>query len=132
MPLTSLQSAGLPMYHSYTRTLPAYTRAPWGQHQPQPGCCRSSAWVCMGPGGATVPSLLFPVPSRLFPVPCWSLLVLPSDSRRYLTFLYFPGGSLVVSNSSPLENRHHSETGPKVTDFVLSTSYFRLYFHNLE
>ncbi|KAH3890158.1 hypothetical protein DPMN_014230 [Dreissena polymorpha] len=46
-----------------------------------PWRCRRSAGVCMGSGGATVPSRLFPVPSRLFPVPRRSLPVLPGDSR---------------------------------------------------
>ncbi|KAH3874500.1 hypothetical protein DPMN_037745 [Dreissena polymorpha] len=35
----------------------------------------------MGPGGATVPSRLFPVPSRFIPVPRQSLPILHGDSR---------------------------------------------------
>ena len=81
MPVASRQSAGLPMYRSYTGTLPAFTGAPPGHHRRQPGRCRSSAGVCIGPGGATVPPRLFPVPSRLFPVPRRSLPVLPGDPR---------------------------------------------------
>ncbi|KAH3703495.1 hypothetical protein DPMN_078532 [Dreissena polymorpha] len=46
-----------------------------------PGRCRSSAGVVLGPGGAKVPSRLFPVQSRLFQVPRRSLPVLPGDSR---------------------------------------------------
>ncbi|KAH3711850.1 hypothetical protein DPMN_071525 [Dreissena polymorpha] len=55
-------------------TLPTFTGAP-------PGRCRSSVGVCLGPGGAKVPSRLFPVQYRLFPVLRWSLPVLPGDSR---------------------------------------------------
>ncbi|KAH3840898.1 hypothetical protein DPMN_114356 [Dreissena polymorpha] len=40
---------GLPMYCSYTGTLPAFIEAPHGQHR-----CSSSAGVCMGPGGAII------------------------------------------------------------------------------
>ncbi|KAH3830700.1 hypothetical protein DPMN_103947 [Dreissena polymorpha] len=61
------------MYRSYTETLPAFTGAPAGKHRRQPSCCRSSAWVCLGPGGAMVPSRLFPMPSWLLPVPRRSL-----------------------------------------------------------
>ncbi|KAH3691250.1 hypothetical protein DPMN_073334 [Dreissena polymorpha] len=35
----------------------------------------------MGPGGATVPSGLFPVPSRLFPIPRRSMPVLHGNYR---------------------------------------------------
>ncbi|KAH3714724.1 hypothetical protein DPMN_057422 [Dreissena polymorpha] len=83
MPVASQQSAGLLMYCSYTETLTAFTGA-------SPVRCRSSSGVCMGPGGATVPSRLFPVPSRLFPVPSRlfpvprrSFPVTPGSSRRY-------------------------------------------------
>ncbi|KAH3715602.1 hypothetical protein DPMN_058314 [Dreissena polymorpha] len=76
------------MYCSYTGTLPAFIGAPQGQR-----LCSSSAGVCMGPGGAMVPSRLLPLPHQSLPV----LLGCPSSSRRYLTFKYFPGGALVVS-----------------------------------
>ncbi|KAH3832673.1 hypothetical protein DPMN_105966 [Dreissena polymorpha] len=72
MPVASRQSAGLPM--------PAFTWAT-GHYRRQPGRCGSSAGVSMGPGGATVPSRMFPYPSRLFPVPRRSLPVLSGDSR---------------------------------------------------
>ncbi|KAH3698539.1 hypothetical protein DPMN_086068 [Dreissena polymorpha] len=81
MPVASRQSAGLPIYRSYTGTLPAFTRAPLGKHRRQPGRCHSSVGVCMGPEGATLPSRLFPLSSQLMPVPRRSLLVLPGDYR---------------------------------------------------
>ncbi|KAH3837987.1 hypothetical protein DPMN_111392 [Dreissena polymorpha] len=67
------------MYRSYTETLPAFNGASPEQQLRQPGRCCSSVGVCMGPGGATVPSRLFPVPSRLLPVPRLLLPVLPGD-----------------------------------------------------
>ncbi|KAH3852649.1 hypothetical protein DPMN_095211 [Dreissena polymorpha] len=81
MPVASRKSAGLPMYRSFTGSLPVFTGAPPGHHRRQPERCRSSAGVYMGPGAATVPSRLFPVASRLFPVPRRSLPVLHGDSR---------------------------------------------------
>ncbi|KAH3785065.1 hypothetical protein DPMN_163148 [Dreissena polymorpha] len=82
MPLSFRQSAGFLIYRSYTGTLTEFT-----------GACRSSAEVCMGPGGATLPSRLFTVPFRLFPVPRRSLPVLRGDSRcipEVLNILTFP------------------------------------------
>ncbi|KAH3792348.1 hypothetical protein DPMN_145842 [Dreissena polymorpha] len=46
MPVASRQSAGLPMYRSFTGTLPAFTGAPHRHHRRQPVRCRSSAGVC--------------------------------------------------------------------------------------
>ncbi|KAH3892069.1 hypothetical protein DPMN_016181 [Dreissena polymorpha] len=51
-----------------------------------PGRCRSSAGVVLGPGGAKVPSRMFPVQSRLFRCHagrCRSYPVTPGSSRRY-------------------------------------------------
>ncbi|KAH3823366.1 hypothetical protein DPMN_125165 [Dreissena polymorpha] len=65
----------------------------------------------MGPGGATVPSRLFPVPSRLFPVPRRSLPVLPGYSRfipealQILILSRWSPGFHGSSRSSPMEPR---------------------------
>ncbi|KAH3880123.1 hypothetical protein DPMN_004036 [Dreissena polymorpha] len=64
--------ASLLMYHSYTETLPAFI-----------GALPYSARVCMGPGGATVPSRLFPVLRRSFPVH-------PSSIKHFNTFPFIP------------------------------------------
>ncbi|KAH3800022.1 hypothetical protein DPMN_153647 [Dreissena polymorpha] len=59
--------------------VPKLYRDSVGIHQAR----RSSAGVCLGPVGATVPSRLFPMQSRLFPVPSRSFPVTPGSSRRY-------------------------------------------------
>ncbi|KAH3804891.1 hypothetical protein DPMN_133183 [Dreissena polymorpha] len=86
MPVASRQSAGLLTYSSDNGALPAFTGA-------QPGRCRSSAGVCVGPTGATMPSQLFPVPSRLFRV----------LAGRYRFFPVTPGG--IKHNTFPVESR---------------------------
>ncbi|KAH3700996.1 hypothetical protein DPMN_075979 [Dreissena polymorpha] len=75
------------MYRCFTGTLAAFNGA-------SPGRYRSSAGVYMGPGGATVPSRLFPVVPGATPVVAGPSRLLPVH----------PGGIKDV-NTSPVEPR---------------------------
>ncbi|KAH3752642.1 hypothetical protein DPMN_187263 [Dreissena polymorpha] len=67
-----------PVYRC-TVAIPELCRQSPGHHRRHPMRCRSSTGVCMGPGGTTVPSRLFPVPRR-------SLPVLPGGIKHCNTF----------------------------------------------
>ena len=68
MPVASRQSAGLPMYRSYTGTLLAFTGAPPGHHRRNPGRCRSSVWARWSYGAVPVVPGAVPVVPGAAPV----------------------------------------------------------------
>ena len=71
MPVASWQSAGLPMYRSYTGTLPAFTGAPPGYHRDNRGVAVAlpgSVWARWSYGTVPVVPIAVPVVPDAAPV----------------------------------------------------------------